>query len=189
MGRRRCPMSEATNTTHLLPCCNCNGEFFMEHRLPKMLAMLQVFCVVIFYQKLNYGVLVVMKKVLAVGDVVAVSLSMICAIHCLILPLVLVLLPALAPSFADESFHRWMVVAVVPVSIFSLAMGLRRHKQYLSILFGIIGLVILVFCGYFSEGILSEYWEENLTLIAVSFVVIGHFLNFKYCQRKCLRRS
>ena len=174
---------------HLLLGCNCDGEFFMENRLPKMLAMLQVSCVVIFYQNLVYGVLVVMKKVLAVGDLVAVSLSIICAIHCLILPVVLVLLPALAPSFADESFHKWMVVAVVPVSMFSLAMGLRRHKQYLSILFGIIGLVILVFCGYFSEGMLSEYWEENLTLIAVSFVVIGHFFNFKYCQRKCSRSS
>ncbi len=130
-----------------------------------------------------------MRKLLGVSDAAAISLSLVCAVHCLIFPLLLVLLPSMASSIADESFHRWMVIAVVPVSAFSLLMGCKRHKRYFAIITGSIGLLLLIFTGYFSEDVIDEAWEENLTLLAAALIAIGHFSNFRACQTFCWNKT
>ena len=130
-----------------------------------------------------------MRKLLGVSDAAAISLSLICAVHCLIFPLLMVLIPTMASSMADESFHRWMVIAVVPVSAFSLLMGCKRHKRYFAIITGSIGLLLLIFTGYFAEGVLDELWEENVTLLAAALIAIGHFYNFRSCQVYCWNKS
>lgn len=130
-----------------------------------------------------------MKKLLGAGDAAAISLSLLCAIHCLVLPLILVLVPTLASSLTDENFHRWMVIAVVPVSLFSLVMGWKRHKRYFAIMAGSAGLLLLIFTGYFSANILNEIWEENLTLLAALIIAVGHFFNFQFCQKTCRSRE
>ena len=126
-----------------------------------------------------------MKKLLVVSDTAAICLSFLCAIHCLVLPLIFVLWPTIAPSFSDELFHRWMVILVVPVSCFSLVMGLKRHKRYFALVTACTGLLLLIFCGYFGEEMLSEFWEEMLTLVAAFIIATGHFCNFRLCQSQC----
>ena len=126
-----------------------------------------------------------MKKLLGVGDAAAIGLSFLCALHCLVLPLVLALIPVMTSSLNHSDFHRWMVMVVVPVSVFSLIMGWRSHKQYLAVVIGSIGLLLLIFSGYFGEGVLNEFWEENLTVLAATIIAVGHLCNFRFCQREC----
>ena len=125
-----------------------------------------------------------MKKLLAVSDTAAICLSFLCAVHCLILPFLLVLWPTIT-SFMDERFHRWMVLAVVPISFFSLVLGLKRHKRYFALVTASAGLLLLIFSGYFGEEVLSEFWEETLTLVAAFTIATGHFYNFRLCQIQC----
>lgn len=125
------------------------------------------------------------KKLLGVSDAAAISLSFLCAVHCLVLPLILALLPSMASSLTDEHFHRWMVIIVVPISIFSLVMGWRRHRRYFAIVTASAGLLLLIFTGYLGGAIISGYWEENLTILAAIIIAIGHFCNFRFCQRQC----
>lgn len=51
-------------------------------------------------------------------DKFAIGLSAMCAIHCLAVPVLLVLLPsAAALGLGNEQFHFWMLVAVLPSSL------------------------------------------------------------------------
>ncbi len=63
-----------------------------------------------------------MAKLQILSDKLAIGFSMVCVIHCLVLPILLILLPPLSGLFAldDEMFHQWVLYAVVPISIAAL---------------------------------------------------------------------
>ena len=72
-----------------------------------------------------------MIKVREITDQLSISLSLLCAIHCLIVPFVLILLPTLAVLQLDyEAFHYWMLVSVIPMSVYALTVGCKQHKRY-----------------------------------------------------------
>lgn len=54
--------------------------------------------------------------------------SLLCAVHCAVLPLVLALAPSLGLSFwLGEGVERTIVVFVTLLGLFSLLLGYRRH--------------------------------------------------------------
>jgi acid stress-induced BolA-like protein IbaG/YrbA len=74
-----------------------------------------------------------MKALPISTDKIAISLSTLCVIHCLSLPLLVALLPSFTVlSLHGEAFHFWMVVAVIPISLFALQMGCKKHKTVYS---------------------------------------------------------
>ena len=77
-------------------------------------------------------------------DKFAIYLSVFCAVQCLILPLSLLFIPAVSLlPLADESFHKILLLFVIPVSAFAMIMGCRKHKIYNVIYYGIIGVAII----------------------------------------------
>lgn len=78
-------------------------------------------------------------------DRVAISMAVICGIHCLVTPVLLVVLPLLATTFwVDENFHLWMLLLVVPTTTLAVWSGCRRHKDKWVVSFAAFGLAILV---------------------------------------------
>ncbi len=116
-------------------------------------------------------------------DKMAISLSLLCVLHCLALPLLLVLLPSLvALQLDNEAFHLWMVLAVIPTSTYALTMGCKRHKQYRFLAFGVIGLFLLL-SALVGEEIIGEVSEKILTVLGAVCIAYGHFRNFRLCQQ------
>ena len=115
-------------------------------------------------------------------DKIAISLSLLCAIHCLGLPLMLILLPSLTGTIiADEAFHLWLVLAVIPISAYSLSMGCKQHQRYPIIIYGILGILFLI-AAVISEDYLGEQWEIILTLIGTSIIALSHYKNYRICN-------
>ncbi len=123
-------------------------------------------------------------------DKAAIGLSMLCAIHCLVFPVILVLLPSLAVlPLEDESFHYWMLVAVIPTSAYALTMGCRQHKHYSLFIPGILGLTSLIAALILGDIFQSETLEKALTLIGAVIIALVHYKNFKLCHRKSMTIS
>ena len=119
----------------------------------------------------------------SVTDRVAIGLSFLCTLHCLVLPVLVALLPSLtAFAFADESFHLWMLVAVLPISVFALTMGCRKHKRYQILWVGFSGLAVMISAVVFGHDFLGEAGEKALTVVGAAMVAYGHFLNQKLCR-------
>lgn len=62
-------------------------------------------------------------------DGFAVTASVLCLIHCLVLPALLVALPVLATMLAvPERFHAVAFALALPTSVLAIASGYRRHR-------------------------------------------------------------
>jgi len=126
-----------------------------------------------------------MKNMQTFTDNMAIGLSLLCAIHCLALPLVMVLLPSLvASSLNDEAFHLWLVLAVLPISAYGLTMGCKKHQHYRVLIMGGIGLSILAITLSLGHQTLGDTLEKMFTVIGASIVALGHIWNYRLCQRQ-----
>jgi len=109
-------------------------------------------------------------------DHVAIALSGLCLLHCLLLPFIIALLPLL--SQIDEShFHAQMLIVVVPVSVFALALGFRRHASKAIIAWGIAGVVILVFGGTIAHANYGATVDTLLTMVGAIVLATTHYFN------------
>ena len=125
-----------------------------------------------------------MKAVPINIDKAAIGLSLVCAGHCLLLPVALVLLPTLtATSLGDERFHQWMLMAVIPISLAALTMGCRRHGNMLVMATGVAGLAILALAALFGHELLGESGEKIASLAGASLIALGHCKNHSLCRR------
>ncbi len=126
-----------------------------------------------------------MKNIQTFTDKSAIGLSLLCAIHCLVFPLIIVLMPSLiALPLNNEMFHVWMVVAVLPTSAYALTIGCRQHKRYRLLILGLLGLACLVLAVVLGEIFLSGACEKMLTSIGVGIIAYGHYRNYRLCQHQ-----
>ena len=122
---------------------------------------------------------------LPLADKTAIGLSLLCTLHCLALPIAIVLLPSIAGlGLDDERFHIWMVIVVIPVSAYALTMGCRKHRKTGVLLTGVVGLVLLCLAPFVGHDLPGESGEKVLTLIAVAIISASHVRNFLLCQKE-----
>ena len=123
----------------------------------------------------------------SITDTTAISLSLLCTIHCLVLPLLAALLPSIAAlPLTDEIFHIWMVIAVVPISTYALTMGCKNHKRYQILLMGSIGLIVLCVVAFFGHDLLGEELEKVFTVVGAVIIATAHIWNYRLCQNQIL---
>lgn len=120
-------------------------------------------------------------------DRTAIALSTACAIHCLFLPVIVVILPALtATSLGNESFHRFLLWFVLPISGLALTQGCRRHQDRIVLAFGVLGLALLLATAIIGHDVLGEEGERVATVLGATALAFGHIRNYRLCrQNKC----
>lgn len=112
-------------------------------------------------------------------DVLGISASVACAIHCALLPLVLTSLPVFGVEIIDNTgFEITMIIIAAAIGAYSLYHGYKKHHHQLTpLLVFIVGILFL--CA-------KQVWHERqlwLLAPAVFFIVTAHFYNYKYCKK------
>ena len=119
-------------------------------------------------------------------DRTAIALSGLCVLHCLAMPLVLLLLPFLG-QLTDGHFHLQMLIVVVPVSTIALSLGYRRHRRLAVLAAGAAGLLLLFVGGtwmHYEIGIIAD----RATTIAGSLLLASaHFYNSRFSRCRTVR--
>ena len=117
------------------------------------------------------------------GDKAAIGLSFACALHCLMVPLLLALFPsATLLGLEDERIHLGLLALIIPVSVFSLTLGCRVHRNLTVVSLGVTGISILIFSALLAHDIGGESLETAGTLLGSGIVALSHALNFKFCR-------
>tara|TARA_B100000683_G_scaffold251188_1_gene266936 strand:+ start:5470 stop:5868 length:399 start_codon:yes stop_codon:yes gene_type:complete len=117
------------------------------------------------------------------GDKAAIGLSFTCALHCLMVPLLLALFPSGALSgLGDERIHLGLLALIIPISVFSLTLGCRVHRILTVVAVGVTGICILIFSALLAHDIGGESLETAGTLLGSGIVALSHALNFKFCR-------
>tara|TARA_B110000014_G_scaffold263813_1_gene261894 strand:- start:1572 stop:1973 length:402 start_codon:yes stop_codon:yes gene_type:complete len=117
-------------------------------------------------------------------DKYAISISAICAIHCLSLPIILGVFPAFSATIlGQELFHELLLWLVIPLSLVSLSLGCKRHKSWFVASFGLTGLIVLTLTATIGHDVLGESAERVATIIGALSIAIGHFRNYRLCRK------
>ena len=124
-----------------------------------------------------------MMNIQAKMDKAAIGLSVICTIHCLLLPVAITVLPVLiATPLGDEAFHQFLLIGVLPASILALTLGCKKHKKWDNALLGGIGLSALVFAAFFGHDLVGELGEKLITVLGAGLICVSHLRNYKLCN-------
>lgn len=126
-----------------------------------------------------------MKSLQLITDKTAIAMSLACSVHYLLLPIALVMLPSLSVlPLGGERFHFWIVVGVVPLSVYALTLGCKQHKHFQLLAFGGAGIACLVAGVTVAEAALGELGEKMFTVIGSGLIAYGHFRNYRLCQKQ-----
>ena len=142
-------------------------------------------------------------------DHFAIAMATVCAIHCLLTPILIIALPIIATSFfVHQDFHLWMIFLVLPTTVFAIFMGCRNHKDRAVAALSAIGLSVLLFAliqervCYASEGN-AAFYSANCEICARDvtaepipiqagvwlnalggfFLASAHIRNFRLCRK------
>ena len=116
-------------------------------------------------------------------DKFAISISAICIVHCLTVPLLVAFLPiATFGLSSDQHFHEIIFWLVFPVSSAGLIAGVREHKAFMPVIMGSLGLGIFTYSIYL-HGILSLSLEFILSIGASLLLAYAHWVNLKLVRK------
>lgn len=113
-------------------------------------------------------------------DKIAVTLSMLCVLQCLFLPLVVMLLPVLDLWWLSDSFlHPFLLLVVIPLTVLTLLPGYFHHKNNQPIFIALPALSLLIFGAFIPES----FSEKLLTVFGASFLAVAHLRNMQLSRR------
>ena len=118
-------------------------------------------------------------------DQVAVALSGLCLVHCLMLPFAIAILPFLA-EIDEGHLHVQMLFVVLPVSGIALWLGYRCHGDRRIIIAGVAGLMLLVIGGTVAHNLYGLIADRSLTIMGSLVLAITHYRNSRL-SRSCTR--
>lgn len=114
-------------------------------------------------------------------DAVGIATSILCAIHCALLPLVLTSLPLLGINIIHNGTFEWIMIGLAfLIGVYSLSHGYRKHHRSLSP-------VLLFSIGFFFLAA-KQFTLHHIGFlsIAVICIIAAHYLNFRLCHKsKC----
>ena len=124
-----------------------------------------------------------MKVTQEFSDKTAISLSMICLAHCLLLPSFLVIFSGyITLSYDNELIHYLLLFIAIPVSIYALITGAKNHSNFTFLVMGIVGIISLIFAVTIGVELWDESGEIVFTSIGASLVAFSHYKNYKLCR-------
>lgn len=113
------------------------------------------------------------------ADRFGATASLLCAVHCALLPLVIAILPALGLGFlADHRFEHAFIAFASVLALTTLVFGFRRHQHFRAFWFLVPGIVLL-FAGIFVEFESSALLHAALVAMGGSLVAIAHVINLR----------
>lgn len=131
------------------------------------------------------------------ADKVGIALSMLCLVHCLLGPILIVLLPGLGGLLGGELFHWLMLALVIPVAYYSFLKTYRSHGFKQAIQIGSVGVAFLILGvlipelfhvhdhDYIETSLLSmNSLETAFTVFGGLVLAFAHYKNYQQCQCK-----
>lgn len=77
-------------------------------------------------------------------DRIGILASILCAIHCALTPVLLIMLPTFGKAWAHPSTHWGMALVVIPIAIFMMRKGYKKHGRKWVVAAGIAGITFII---------------------------------------------
>ncbi|NJM09684.1 MAG: MerC domain-containing protein [Bdellovibrionaceae bacterium] len=113
-------------------------------------------------------------------DRIGISASLLCVIHCLLTPSLVILLPFLGEALAHGWFHTVIVLIVFPVAVWALWNGFLLHRLKRVLWLGGIGIAFLIAALAFGRDDMRV--EFALMIVAGLTLASAHLINLRACR-------
>lgn len=115
-------------------------------------------------------------------DNLGIATSVACAIHCVVLPLLVTSLPLFGINIIHNVFFEWgMIGLAFCIGVYALVHGYKtHHRNPLPIWIFSVGFLFLVAKQFFLD------YEAFFIVPAVMLIISAHYLNYRLCRKsKC----
>jgi len=111
-------------------------------------------------------------------DNIGMTASVLCAIHCAIVPILITSLPLIGLGFLANPLIEWsMIILALFIGIYAISLSyFRTHHKRLPMLLLITGFAIIIAGHLFITS-----WQEAIIVpIGGLLIATAHFFNYKY---------
>ncbi len=123
---------------------------------------------------------IVLAKTRVLFDKVGITVTSLCAIHCILLPVLLPLLPLLGLTVShNHAFERLMLLFTMVLGFVALFIGFHRYHRKL---YPFYSLFLGVFI-YWQRDVWGHQYEHVVLVIGASLVVLAHVMNMRLCSQ------
>lgn len=122
------------------------------------------------------------------GDIAGMTASVLCLLHCLAMPLVILAFPMLGLAHAHDTFHDTLIAAITLPVLLALVPGYLRHRDKTTLLIGCAGLVLFLAAVFIVSPLLGEHAEAAVAVLSGFMLLYAHLRNRRFCKR-CTTRT
>jgi hypothetical protein len=117
-------------------------------------------------------------------DLWGVVISALCVIHCIAVPVVLILFPAIGLNFFPEEdiTHVVLLAFILGVAGIAFISGYRVHGQSGPVVWLVAGLALVLFATFFVHNFMGHGWEPVFAIAGSLCLIRAHYLNHK-CKK------
>ena len=136
---------------------------------------------------LSYTCIIRITPMQKIIDNLGITISSVCAIHCLFLPMIFLIAPY---SFlASHEFHEALIYFILPCAFIAFVLGCRRHKDLMVAIMGMFGIVLLGSALLMHDVFHGDQHSEEFTTVLITvcgsiLLVFSHLRNRKLCMQE-----
>ena len=125
-----------------------------------------------------------MQKII---DNLGITISSVCAIHCVLLPAILIIAPY---SFlASHEFHEALIYFILPCAAIAFILGCRKHGDIKVAIMGTLGVMLLGSSLLLHDIFHADQHSEELITVLITvagslMLILSHLRNRKLCLRE-----
>tara|TARA_Y100001949_G_C15952988_1_gene315645 strand:+ start:946 stop:1347 length:402 start_codon:yes stop_codon:yes gene_type:complete len=117
-------------------------------------------------------------------DLIGISLSGMCLIHCVLTPLFIMMTPLIGAGFwSSHGLHESIIYLIIPTAVIALAVGCTRHRDFWVGFIGFIGICVLTIAVLVTHQ-LGINFVYILTIIGSILIISAHYRNRILCKRE-----
>lgn len=115
-------------------------------------------------------------------DALGFSASAVCALHCLLMPFVITLLPVIGLSFlAHPAFEASLIISGLIIGAISLSHGYFKHHHNLLPTLTLSAGFAIIAMGHLEQ---VEDFEFLIISLGASLVAVSHILNYRMMKHE-----
>ncbi len=113
-------------------------------------------------------------------DRIAIFLSGLCLVHCLALPVAVLLTPFLSDWLIEsETAAHWVLFGTaLPISALALGRGYLHHHDTITVIIGVVGLALML------VGVTQVFGEANEAVVTISGVLLLLWAHLRNLARR-----
>jgi len=118
-------------------------------------------------------------------DKTGMWVTAICAVHCLLLPVILPMLSIIGLSFIGaETLEKTILGTSILVGAIALSLGTRQHSRWYPIVLLLAGGLI-----YSQKDVMGELGEPLIILAGASLIIFAHWINLRLLRANAATAS